>query len=348
MKHIVQSAFLFAVVCTGWNVAKAQKPEYYSLQAKNVKIDHAGFSKVEVIDARLDTAHLGTIQRGVLNRKGVLTFSQPLKEEMAAMAGKLISEANTKEEGTLLINIRKFYISERTTSTEQGLFVFKAGFYLRKDTLYRELFTVDTTYTIDAGLRDVTDQLLDTVPGLLGSMVQQAAGFVPDETVPAQQYTACELQHLAEIEKRAIPVYNVEAPKKGLYANVTDFMNNHPTREDVIIEHRKGFKRPFIYEMEANGKKGKEILRKYYFVVSDGEKMYISRPNNLYELTKNNGDFYYTGIGRDDADIGSVVVASALFGILGGAAAASHDTATFEYLLDHSSGKFIPIRKIKD
>ena len=113
------------------------------------------------------------------------------------------------------------------------------------------------------------------------------------------------------------------------------------------MDHRKGFSRPFIYEMKENNKKGKEIPSKSYYVVCDGEKMYIGRPHNLYELTKTNNDFYFTGIGKDEADMGTMILAGALGGIAGGIAG-SHDTAIFEFKIDHETGKFIPIRKIKD
>lgn len=348
MKQFLKHACLLAIVCAGWHAAKAQKSEYYSLQSKYVKIDHSIFSKVEVIDSRYDTVHLGHVLKGVFSRKAGLTLSQSLKDEVAAAAGKLINEADTKQEGTLLINIRKFIITEHSTVTETGLFTIKAGFYYKQDSLYREMFTVDTTYKMTAEVGNVTKHLLDTVPSILGLFVRDAAAYDPNQSLSKNQYTANEIQHLTDLEKIAIPVYNVEAPKKGLYATVADFMNNHPSREDVIIENRKGFSRPFIYEMTESGKKGKEILRKYYFVVSDGEKMYLSRPNALYELIKRNGDFYFTGVGKDDADAGSIAMGYLMLGLVGGLVAANHDTAIFEFVLDHSTGKFIPIKKIKD
>jgi hypothetical protein len=348
MKRFIKSAIVFVTVCAGWNAAQAQDPQFYSLQSKHVKIDHSFFSKVEVVDSRRDTVHLGFVKRGVFSRKGGLILSRSLKDEVAAAAGKLINEATIKQESTLLINIRKFYISERMDLAMTGMFTLKAGFYIKQDSLYREIFTIDTTYKIPPDVGNVTKYLLDTIPGLLGLLVRDAAGYDPDRSVTRNQYTVYEIQHLTELEKIAIPVYNVEAPKKGLYATVADFMNNHPTREDVIIENRKGFSRPFIYEMTEAGKKGKEILRKYYFVVSDGEKMFVSRPNALYELTKKDNDFYFTGVGKDDADAGSIAMGYLMLGLVGGLVAANHDTAIFEFILDHSTGKFIPIRKIKD
>jgi hypothetical protein len=352
MKRFVKSVCLFAFVCAGGNTVFAQesdkKTEYLHLHPKRVTINSAIFSHVEVIDNRYDTVHLGFVQKGGFNRKEALILTQSLKNEMATVVSKMIDGAN-KQGGTLLINIRHFNISEISGSlTERGTFAFKAGFYIKQDSVYRHLFTIDSSVTVRAGGDlDVTTRLLDTVPEALGLFIKQAAGFDVN-MADTRQYTAYDIQHINELEKKELPVYNVDIPKKGIYATYEDFKNNHPSSENVLVESRKGFSRPFIYELKENGKKGKEILRKYYYAVCDGEKMFISRPNTLYPLTKTNGDFYFTGVGKDVADLGTVVIASALFGAIGGGAAAGHDTAIFEFKIDHLTGKFIPVRKIKD
>ena len=346
MKQFVKHACLLALVCAGQKTTLAQKTENLNLQPKGVKISTAIFSKVEVVDARYDTS-IGFIQRGGFNRKVPLTLAQPLQNEVTAAVGKMIDGAN-KQEGTLLIRLRRFRVSEISSQlSERGIFEFKAAFYLKQDAGYKYLTTIDSIVSVRAGgALDVTTRLLDTVPEIFGGYINQVAGF-DVSNADTKQYTAYDLQHLAELEKKEIPVYNVDVPKKGLYLTYDDFKNNHPTREDIIVNHRKGFSRPFIYEMKENNKKGKEIPSKSYYVVCDGEKMYVGRPHNLYELTKKDNDFYFTGIGKDDADMGSMILGGALGGVAGGAAA-SNDTAIFEFILDHSTGRFVAIRKIKD
>jgi hypothetical protein len=351
MKQFVKGVCLIVIVCTSCNAVFAQesdkKTEYLQLQPKRATINSAVFSNVEVIDTRFDTDYLGFVQKGGFNRKEALILTQPLKNEMATVVNKMIEGAN-KQEGTLLINIRHFNVSEITGyNTERGTFAFKAGFYLKKDTVYRRLFATDTSFTVRAGgALDVTTRLLDTVPEALGMFIKQAAGFDVN-MADSRQYTAYDIRHIDELEKKELPVYNVDIPKMGLYVTYEDFKNNRPTREDIIVYHRKGFSRPFIYEMKEGNKKGKEIPSKSYYVVCDGEKMYIARPRTLYPLTKINGDFYFTGVGKDEADMGTMVMAGVLFGLAGGLAA-GHDTAIFEFKIDPSSGRFIPVRKIKD
>lgn len=344
MKRFLKLAMLFGFI--GANYAQAQ--EYINLQPKHFKLTSSIFSKFEIIDTRYDTAHAGFVQKGLLNRREEIKFPwKSSREEMIYSINRMIDSIN-KENGTVVINIRKFFISEVTEATrEYGKMLIKAGCYLKQDSIYREMFTIDTTYIIKGGI-DITKRLLDTVPELWGEFVQKIATFNPYDCDPTRDFSGYDLRHIDELEKQNIPVYNVAFPKKGLYASYDDFKNNRPCRDNIIIEYRRGFDRPFVYEMKENGKKGKEILRKYYYMVSDGEKMFISRPKDLYEVTKRHDDFYFTGLGKDLPDMGAVIVSSALFGVLGGAAAASNDTATFEFIIEHNTGKFIPLRKIND
>jgi hypothetical protein len=348
MKRFFQSLTLFVAVCTGFKTVNAQKTESISLLPKQVKITNSNYSKVEVVDGRLDTAApVGLIQRGAFNRSVILRLEHSMEDEVGGTAVRLIDSAN-KMDGTFLIIIRRFYVSENTGAmSESGSFTLRAGFYDKQDNMYRHMFSIDTLITIPGGL-DVTKRLLLNVPEIMGTYIKQAVTFNKEEIDTARRYSLNDIQHIDEVERKDIPIFQVDVPKKGLYATYEDFKNNRPSNENVIVEHRKGFSRPLIYEMNEKGKKGKEILRKYYYVVSDGEKFYISRSNALYELTKTNGNYFFTGLGKDGADTGASMVAYAAFGILGGLMAGNHDTATFEFVLDHVSGKFVPIRKIKD
>jgi hypothetical protein len=347
MKHVVLG--LLAVILSNLlHPALAQKLEHPTLIAKHVHVNSAVFSKVEITDTRFDAVHLGFVQRGAFNRKSLITFSQPFTEVIKTAIDTLL--LNTpKQEGTLLINLRHFFLSEVPGhGNMDGKIAFKAGFYLKQDSIYHRMFTVDTAVIIkvDADL-DVSQPLLDTLPEVFATFIKRAAEFFPGNC-DTTTYTAYDIEHINDLEKRAIPVYNVPLPKKGIYASFEEFRNNQPSNENFIAAHKKGFSRPFIYERKENGKKGSEILRKYYYMVCDGEKLYISRHDALYEVTWKDNDFYFTGVGRDVADAGTVVLATALFGVLGGAAVATHDTAVFEFKIDYLTGKLIPVKKIRD
>src|SRR5688572_30074437 len=128
MKRLAKSICLIVSLCTCVNTVKAQKTEDLHLQPAII-IKSSVFSKVEVVDTRFDTAHIGFVQRGALNRQAALTFGQSLKDEFVSSITKLIGEAH-KEENTILINVRDFFLSEYTGGTsESGKFVFRAGCY---------------------------------------------------------------------------------------------------------------------------------------------------------------------------------------------------------------------------
>ena len=345
MKLLLKHTYLLAIVCAGQKTL-AQKTETLHLLSHRVQISSSVFSNVEVIDNRINTESIGFIQRGAFNNKVALALVQPMKDEITSVANKLIEGAN-KQEGTLLINIRYFNISEVSKEvSEKGFFALNAGFYIKQGSDYRFLFSIDSTFAMKAGGLDVTSKLLDTIPEVLAGYINQAAGFDLSKA-GSKLYTADNIQHMSDVEKKEIPIYGIDIHKKGLYATYDDFKNNRP-REDVFIENKKGFSRPFIHEMKANGKKGAEIKHKYYYVVCDGEKMFVSNAYGLYPLTKRDNDFYFIGVGKDEADVGTVVLAGALMGFAGGAAAANNDLAQFEFRIDHATGNFIAIKKLKD
>jgi hypothetical protein len=322
----------------------------YSVNADNgnhVKIYTSLFSKTEVIDNRFDTSVIGFVREN--NRNAFLfASSRLLQEQVAATADKLISSAR-KQDGTILINIRKYYLSEYPGGNSynleagRGKFMFKADCYLKNDTLYKLMFTVDTMVRVKSQ-RDATDKLMDTVRGIWGAFILQAALF--DTTACGKkQFTVSELQHIDELEKKEIPVYTAALPKNGIYASWEEFKNNQPIQEKFITEYRKGFKRPLVYEMTEDNKKGKEILRRDYYIICDGGNMFISAIYGLFPLTKKDNDFYFT-IGKgDNAQASLENTAFKMYEALGGMAANANAVKDFEFKIDHTTGRFLPIFK---
>jgi hypothetical protein len=319
------------------------------LASEHLKPSTSLFSKVEVIDNRFDTTTIGFVNVGN-GKYQYPTFinapSQNLKDEISLAVDSIISNAS-KQEGTLLINVRKFFLAETgSASIQAGKFTYKAGYYLKQDTFYRQLFAVDTTIRVKKKSRDVTLRLLDTMKGTFSTFIQQAANFEPAQCDPAQ-LTFYDIQHIDEIEKRGFPAYQVDILQRGIYTSFEDFKSNHPSEEKFILEYRKGFTRPFVYEVTDDGKKGKEIMRKNYYIISDGEKMFISAIYGLYPLLKRNNDFYFT-IGRtDNAQSSQTVTATNMYEVLGNLVLDIIHWRSFEFKIDYTTGKFLPVRKIE-
>lgn len=333
---------LFPVSHSGF----AQKPEYIHIAPEHIKISGSIFSGVEVVDTRFDTVYMGFVQKGAFNRRAPIKLTQLMTDEVKESVSKLIANA-TKENNTALINIRSFFLSEFTGAmSERGTFIFKAGCYLKRGESYKFMFSVDTTIVVKA--MDVTKKLLRAADEQFGLFVKRAATFDVTKIADGQAYSFSDIQHIDEAEKKLIPVYNVDLPLKGLYAGFEDFKNNKPTETSFIKEANKRTGEPSFFEVKEDSTKGKEFPRKNYYAICDGSRLYISTEYGLYPVTKKNYDFYFTGKAKETANTAEVAAASFMFGILGGMLASIPDKATFEFKIDHATGKFLPIKKISD
>jgi hypothetical protein len=341
MNRLIKCLHLLAMVCISQKTVHAQKTVNLSLLPKQTSIRSSTFSNVEIIDNRLDTSNLGFIQKGALNRLVPVTTPQPFMDELGNSIIKLVNDAS-KQEGTLLINIRQFALSEFLgKGGENGVFRFSAVFYLKHDSLYRKVLTVNTNVVVKAGFGDVTQKLLDTVPEVLGNFVQQVASFEPAHADSMSRFTAVNFESLDYMEKETIPVYNSDMPQKGLYATFDEFRNNRPSRQ-VIIVHKYTAEQPKVYEIKADGKKGKQIKPDQFYVVYDGEKMFISGTYGLHTLSKRDDDFYFRSLGREGGD-GSPMVAGQTV-IIGRSGKLPFEWSAVVFKIDHITGKFIPVR----
>jgi hypothetical protein len=347
VKQFTKSICLLVAACTFWSAATAQKNEILNLQPKRVTIPASCFSNVEVLDSRLDTSNLGFIQRGLLNRMAYVTTSRPLKDELASTVTTLIKDAS-KQDGTLLINLRQFKLTEFDgKGAENGVFRISAVFYLKQGPVYRKILNVNTSVVV-RGL-DVTERLLDTVHEALGAFIQQAAGFDVAKIDPTTQFTAQHYESIDELEKEKVPVYNVDLLQKGLYATFEEFKNNRPSAQVIVQMDASG--KPQVYEMKENGKKGRKIRFDNYYAVCDGEKMFISGDYALYPLSKRDTDFYFRAPGKEGGD-GSLLVAPNQTIIVSRTgelpAYLKYDWSIVVFKIDHITGRFIPVRMVED
>ncbi len=336
--------FTWTFLCF-YSAAIGQKPEYFLFQTEDVRIDKSFFSHVEVTDARFDTVYMGFVQKGAFNRKAPIQLIRSMPVEIMEATSKMIAGA-AKQNGTILILIRNFFLSELTSATsETGTFTFKAGCYLKnEDDGYRSMFTVDTIIVVRA--LDVTKKLLGRANDEFKLFIQKAALYDSNE-LGNVSYSRYQLQNIDETEKKMIPVYNVDMPQKGLYATFRDFKNNSPTETKFIEEfHKKN--EPFFFHVNDDSSKGKEVSRKDYYAICDGKVLFISTEHGLYPARKKDHDFYFIGRAKETANTSSVAMASFMFGIAGGMLASIPESATFEFKIDHVTGKFLPLKRVSN
>lgn len=339
----MKKAFVVALVifCNG---VIAQTPEYLHFESPSTKINHSIFSVVEVADTRFDDVYMGFVQKGAFNRKAPVELEQPMTQAIKEFAGGLIANAD-KQDGAVLINIRDFFLYEAEKMTaETGTFIFRAGCYFRMNDSYHLLFSIDTSITVKSNW-DVTKKLKQTACDALGSFIKKAAEF-DKNAIREEVWTYADILDIDMKEKADIPVYNVTLPKKGLYKDYAAFKMNQPS-DTSFIEEAGRRNTPAFYTKADNGKKGKAVTSKNYFAACDGGKLYFITSNGVYEGIKRDGDFYFTGTIKDASNASMASTAYFMFGIMGGIiASASMEHQILEYRIDHTNGKFLPIKKI--
>ena len=287
---------------------------------------------------------MGFVQKGAFNRKAPIMLNHSIGEEIQQFADTVIVGA-TKEDASVLINIRNFFLSEAEGAmAETGTFIFKAGCYYRTNDEYHFMFAVDTTIVLKSNW-DVTKRLEHTASEQLAALIEKAATF-NKENIEADAWTYADVLDIDKKEKDAIPVYTVSLPQKGVYTSFENFKMNTP--DTGFISEYDERKKKYVFYKPANGNNGKPVSIKEYYAVCDGNTLYFITPFDIYPATKKNGDFYFTGKGKDAANLAAVSTAYFLFGIMGGMIASATETSTFEYRIDHTSGKFLPVRKLSN
>lgn len=341
---IMKNTIVFTLILIA-GTAPAQRPEYIHLQPSSITIERSIFDKVEVVDTRFDTVYMGFVQKGAMNRKAPIRLTQSMQDEIGATAAAMLKNAE-QEVGTVLVNIRSFFMSEVTAGlSESGTFIFKADCYLKQGEAYHKMFAIDTNITVRSGW-DVTKKLITLAERQVGTMLQDAAAFNPASLNIVAAYTLREIEHIDETEKKLLPVYNVPLPARGLYASYEDFKNNMPSTTDFLEEFDQKKKANGFWYVNADGTKGKPVLQNENYAICNGTELYICTQYGTYPTTRRNYDFYFVGLGKEAANTATVATATLLFGMLGGMIASAPHNAHFEYRIDHSTGKFLPVRKM--
>lgn len=334
----------FFLFIGGISVAFAQKPEYVHLSAEKTKIEKSVFSQIEVVDTRFDKEYMGFVQKGLMNRRAPVKLKRPLSEEVKEFALQLIDSAD-KEDGTLLINIRNFFMSELTGAfSESGTFVLKASFYYKRNDKYDLMFSVDTSIVVKS--MDVTHKLLRTVNLQWGRYIEKAATFDLAQIGTEGAWTYDDIQDVDLLEKKQLPVFNTDLPERGLYLTYEDFKDNRPTETNFIKEIHNKTKAQLFFYTKKDGTKGKPVMKRDYYAICDGEGLYISTQYGFYPARKQGYDFFFTGMVAEAANASNVAMASLFFGVIGAAVASIPSKGMYEFKIDHTNGKFLPIRKL--
>ena len=312
-----------------------QKTEYFEFSLPSKNISYCVFDNVEFVDSRLNQEYIGSKQKGGANKLVPVWLHGSLSNEIKT----LIDSANKdvlREPHTVLINFRSFFISEYT-----GRFEFHAECYAKWDDGYWLVYHVDSSFKasgagINKKVNEVVGDFINTIVHLDLSKSRRSKAVSFDY-----------IRNIDVNEKKAIPVFNIRNPVRGLYYTYDEFKNNRP-RVDVfnMVKGRNELKS--VFRLPVGNKLAKKIPRDSLYAVSDGEETWLATPHEYARLNKRGLDFFFQATAYENNKIEEISLSFLFFSFPGAIIAAIPRRALFEFRLNHLNGKYILSRRAPD
>jgi hypothetical protein len=296
----------------------------------------------EVIDrTSSEISDYGFVQTGAFNRMTPVSFISSLKNDIQTFLNST-NQIQNKHDSTVIILVNYFRLAEKTGNlSEVGLFNYSADYFLKKNSTYQLMLSIDTVFE-NYGL-DVTKKLIKSIGDSLLSIQYKILDTSFKGT--NRYFSFNQILKFDSINKSAIPVYQVDSFKRGVYLTWQDFKKNQPNFDSTFLYYSNSHK---MYFSKSNNKEGGKIDAKSTFAICSQNAFYFSDGSRFYKADYKNGDFYIKAPGNKNVDASSVFVASMMFGIVGGAIASAAATTYDEllYKLNYKNGKFIPLKII--
>lgn len=308
----------------------------YNLIAPVEKTPNSPYQKISLLDSRINTENLGIIQTGAFNTKAKLIPKVPLSEQLQKI---LDGMSDTKENGELLLQIRKLVHAELTKVTsEHGFFDFKANLYRKDGDTYYKIAEIDTNH-FTKGM-DVTKKLMRNSSEIITDFIKNNLNNKPIDTL---KFTAAQIKDYYTNERERLKLYSTEKLIDGAYKDYNQLKGLTPYISEVYVKNdnlSKGF-----FTTDQNGKEVKLKFRDAYAIVYKGTP-YILTDYGQYPLTKENNEYFFTGKIKVQPSASSMSNSALMFGIVG-ALITSSGSASNEnkFKIDYSDGSFIQIEK---
>ena len=294
------------------------------------------FSDFSIIDARDDTASIGTVQRGVLNKKVALVCEPPLNDQLKTIFKQLIKDSNSNTE--LIFLLQNLNFSEATYGTKElGIIQIRGVFFAKRDNRYSKLFDIDTLHIVQN--IDVTKLLLKKGNSFLIELLNTALNTSP------QNFDLDNVTYLINydsIQKATLPLYAAKNYKTGAYATYKELADQTPSDNTLKIEFYKSGHWKSVQLKNKAGKYEEVVLKDWYAYVFDN-KIFLSSPyHEVYPVEKKRNDFYFKGRIWTTTTTTQSIAMGVAFGLLGTLAASGGTVSDITDLkIDYKTGAFI-------
>jgi hypothetical protein len=321
--------------------AQVKKTEDFNIVKPEYK-KQSYYTYLKIIDSRKDTASYGIVQKGAFNKKALVQPKIPIAMQLDTVFNMLKSNAANTPNDTLVVQLRDLKFAERTEALkETGFFYLRAKAYAQKNGKYHEIANTDLAETVNA--MDVTQKNYKNASRIINSFISDAMSTSQGS---GQALTLEQVKSIEDIEKQSLPLYTAATLADGVYSGYNSFRDQVPNYRDFKVNRNKNGK---IKDLEVKNHKGDylPIFRKDMYAFVENGVPYIVTEYGYYPLAKKGNDYFYTGRVRVTADSGSVIAASAMFGIIGGLIA-SDNSDTYEIMIDHLNGTTVLQTKISN
>jgi hypothetical protein len=251
---------------------------------------HTPFSKVSILDQRLNKEYVGSLSSGPKWSKIVTTY--PFDSMMRNFADKYFSAATSKGDRELVIAFHALNLEEKSNGSYRiGNLYLHADFYSCKDEQYVPLLKLDTLLEFQIGRWDVYD--LANVYNRVFSNILNNLSMA--EAADAKAYDWKQLIEGEGAHRKKYPVY-YEQPRKGIYYTKEQFLQNTPGDTAFIQQHFNNTQVIWdkFFLKEEGKKRGKNLYDTTCFAIFNGEKWFRPYENREFvEMLVRNGEFYY-------------------------------------------------------
>lgn len=324
--------FLFA----GGTTSLAQKnTETFKFDTSVTTKPSNYFNGFNLIDVRDDTASIGIIQKGMLNKKTTLVCEPPLSDQLKTMFQQLTTVNNSNTE--LILLLQQLNFSEATyASKEIGILQIRGVFFAKKDNKYSKLLEIDTLKFVQ-GL-DVTRQLIKKGSSFLIDLFDSALNILPHD-FNLDDVTS--LVNYDSIQKATIPLYAAKNYKTGAYATYKELADQTPSDTTLKIEFYKSGHWKSVQLKNKTGKYEEVALKDWYAYVFENKIFLSTSIHEVYPVKKKGNDFYFKGKIWTPATTAQSISMGVAFGLLGVLAASAGNTETTQLKIDYKTGAFI-------
>lgn len=317
------------------------KDDIYKITLKNEKIELSKFkfSINEVLDQRMNKILIGSVQRGLNNRRCPAEFENNLAQEFGTLIYNSSLHGNGENPITLIIN--SIWVDERTSAMKE-LGLVDLEFYIAQKTANGYLILNEQEISISQSVLDAT-----------AGHDKRIARALKEGLENFMKINSTEYLNITYEEKK----YNVDSTilkckciKKGIYNTFNDLYNNSPLE-----------KKAFFDSVNYNTDNALVIDKLFktkdfrkFFAFSDGKKIYFNSLSYGNYRASEKGSGYQFGKGKLDGpfyviedeipDLMAQAVGAAGFGILGYLMTSNAKIQAYSFV-DIRNGAILPIKK---